>query len=120
MCLNVCLKVGFRYLFLSLIHCIGLSVMSHSLCFYLALSLSLFVSYSVPASATVIKLKLYIFKDKEPETVKEDQQTAEASEPNPEEESGLVGDSEVVAEDQENGTTKSVESDEEKPTIQGI
>jgi len=54
-------------------------------------------------------------EDKEPETVKEDQQTAEASEPNPEEESGLVGDSEVVAEDQENGTTKSVESDEEKP-----
>ena len=63
-------------------------------------------------------LELHIFKEKEPNTVNEDQKTEEASEPEPaehEERSDLVGDHEDVAEDNENARTNSAGSDEEKP-----
>ena len=63
-------------------------------------------------------LELHIFKEKEPDTVNEDQKTEEASEPEPaehKEERDLVGDHADVAEDKENAPTNSAGSDEEKP-----
>ena len=63
-------------------------------------------------------LELHIFKEKEPDTVNEDQKTEEASEPEPaehKEERDLVGDHTDVAEDNENATANSAGSDEEKP-----